>query len=50
MNLTKRQTEIIEAAINLIAASGIQNLTVKYLADHLGITEPAIYRQFQKQI
>ena len=44
MKLTKRQIEIIDAALELIAAGGIQNLTVKHLAEALGITEPAIYR------
>ena len=35
MPLTKRQTEIIDAALNLIARGGIENLTVKKLADAL---------------
>ncbi len=49
MDLTKRQNEIIDAAVTLIAAGGIQNLTVKHLADALGITEPAIYRHFKNK-
>ena len=49
MNLTKRQSEIVDAAMNLIAAGGIGNLTVKHLADALGITEPAIYRHFKNK-
>lgn len=49
MKLTKRQIEIIDAALELIAAGGIQNLTVKHLAEALGITEPAIYRHFKSK-
>lgn len=46
MSLTKRQKEIIDTALLLIANGGIQNLTIKHLAENLGITEPAIYRHF----
>lgn len=49
MDLTKRQTEIIDAAIDLTAQGGIQNLTIKHLGDALGITEPAIYRHFRNK-
>jgi len=49
MELTKRQTEIIDAALRLTAEGGIQNLTIKNLADALGITEPAIYRHFKNK-
>lgn len=45
-NLTKRQNEIIESSINLIAEAGIQNLTIKNLSKKIGITEPAIYRHY----
>ena len=49
MELTKRQNEIIDTALNLTASGGIQNLTIKNLADALGITEPAIYRHFKNK-
>ncbi|MEA4862663.1 MAG: TetR/AcrR family transcriptional regulator [Victivallaceae bacterium] len=49
MELTKRQTEIIDAALRLTAEGGIQNLTIKNLAGALGITEPAIYRHFKNK-
>ena len=49
MKLTKRQNEIIDTALNLTASGGIQNLTIKNLADALGITEPAIYRHFKNK-
>lgn len=49
MELTKRQNEIIDAALNLTAHGGIQNLTIKNLGNALGITEPAIYRHFKNK-
>ncbi|MDD3155515.1 MAG: TetR family transcriptional regulator [Victivallaceae bacterium] len=49
MALTPRQEEIIDAAIALIARGGIGNLTVKKLAEAIGVTEPAVYRHFQNK-
>ncbi len=49
MKLTKRQNEIIDAAMRLTAAGGIQNLTVKNLSREIGVTEPAIYRHFRNK-
>lgn len=49
MNLTKRQNEIITAALILIAEGGITNLTIKNLSKAMGITEPAIYRHFSNK-
>ena len=49
MNLSKRQQEIIDISIGLIADSGIQNLTIKNIASSIGISEPAIYRHFQNK-
>ena len=48
--LTARQKEIIEVAIKLIHEGGIQRLTMKNLAKHLGISEPAIYRHFENKM
>jgi AcrR family transcriptional regulator len=47
MNLTKRQREIVDASIELIARNGIQELTIKNLSKLVGISEPAIYRHFE---
>ncbi len=44
--LTKRQNEIVQTSIKLISEGGIQNFTMKSLAAHLGVSEPAIYRHF----
>lgn len=49
MELTKRQIEIIDKAIDLIALCGIQNLTIKNLANSVGVSEPAIYRHFENK-
>jgi len=50
MNFTKRQTEIIDVTIDLIAKGGIQNFTMKSLAEEIGISEPAIYRHFKSKL
>lgn len=47
---SKRQQQIIESAIKIIAEKGVQNLTTKNLADEIGITEPALYRHFKNKL
>ena len=47
---TRRQQEIIEAALELINEKGIQGLTIKNLSHKIGISEPAIYRHFENKI
>lgn len=47
MDLTPRQTEIVEAAIQLISERSIQELTIKNLSARLGVTEAALYRHFR---
>jgi len=47
MKFTKRQTEIIIAATELIGAHGVQRLTTKSLAARIGFSEPALYRHFK---
>jgi len=49
-SLTKRQNEIVRESIKLISEGGIQNFTMKGLAEKLGVTEPAIYRHFSSKI
>ena len=46
MELTKRQEDIIKAAISLIARRGYIALTTKNLARELKLTEAALYRHF----
>ena len=46
---TDRQIEIMEAATNRISKHGIQNLTIKTLAEDIGLSEPALYRHFKSK-
>lgn len=48
--LTKRQKEIIEKAIKLLAEKGISNLTIKNLSQEVGVSEPALYRHFENKL
>lgn len=50
VELTKRQNEIINVSIDLIATNGIQNFTMKALSKEIGISEPAIYRHFDNKL
>ncbi len=47
--LTRRQTEIVAAALEIISSPGIQNLTIKKLAKQIQVTEGAIYRHFDSK-
>ena len=49
-NLSRRQKEIINAAIKLIGEGGIQALTIKNLSAEIGIAESALYRHFKSKI
>ena len=46
---TGRQIEIMEEATNRISKFGIQNLTIKTLAEDIGLSEPALYRHFKSK-
>jgi AcrR family transcriptional regulator len=45
--LTPRQEEIVQAAMAVVQEEGWANLTVRRLAERLGVTDPALYRHFQ---
>lgn len=47
--LTKRQKEIIDASLEIINTQGIQNLTMKTLAEKINVTDGAIYRHFKSK-
>jgi AcrR family transcriptional regulator len=47
--LSERQKEIIKASLELIAESGIQNLTIKNLSKKIGLVESAIYRHYESK-
>ena len=48
-NLSRRQKEIINAAIKLIGEGGIQALTIKNLSKEIGVAESALYRHFKSK-
>jgi len=48
-DLSKRQNEIIHISLKLIAEKGIQGLTIKNLANEIGVVESAIYRHFKNK-
>lgn len=50
MELSRRQQEIINASIELIAAKGIQALTIKNLSKKIGTAESATYRHFKSKM
>jgi AcrR family transcriptional regulator len=43
---TQRQAEILDRAAELVAESGLAQLTMKRLAERVGFTEPALYRHY----
>ncbi|NLG16662.1 MAG: TetR/AcrR family transcriptional regulator [Fibrobacter sp.] len=47
--LSSRQNDIVDAAIDIIGENGIQGLTIKRLAQEVGVTEPALYRHFDSK-
>ncbi|MGD9940977.1 MAG: TetR/AcrR family transcriptional regulator [Clostridia bacterium] len=49
MQSSERQKEIVAAVFNLISDHGIQELTIKKIAQSVGVSEPAIYRHFQSK-
>jgi AcrR family transcriptional regulator len=49
MTLSKKQKEIVNISIELIADLGIQGFTIKNLSKRLGVTEGAIYRHFESK-
>ncbi|NLO44426.1 MAG: TetR/AcrR family transcriptional regulator [Candidatus Cloacimonetes bacterium] len=49
MEMTKRQMEIVQAAIGLIAREGYEKLTTKNIAAELGVTDAALYRHFDSK-
>ena len=46
LSTEQRQDMIIDEAINIIHISGYQSLSIRELAKHVKISEPAIYRHF----
>jgi AcrR family transcriptional regulator len=49
MTFSRRQKDIIDISIELIADLGIQGFTIKNLSKRVGVTEGAIYRHFESK-
>jgi AcrR family transcriptional regulator len=47
--VTPRQAEIEQAALAIIASKGVQNFSMRNLAERIKISEPAIYRHFSNK-
>lgn len=47
--LTDRQEEIIIAAIYIIAEQSAQGLSMRNIANRVGVSEPALYRHFENK-
>ena len=48
--LTKRQNEIVDAALHLIAENGMGNLTIRHLSRRLNVTDAALYYHFHDKL
>jgi|SRR5690554_3424219 AcrR family transcriptional regulator len=44
--LTKRQEEFLQAAINLVGREGFSKLTIRNIAEEVGLKEGSVYRHF----
>lgn len=50
MKFTTRQREILEVSLSIISKEGVQNFTMRQIAQEIGISEPAIYRHFPNKV
>lgn len=48
-NLSRKQIEIVDAALDIISNQGVRRMTVKNLSQALGVSEPALYRHFNSK-
>ena len=48
-DLTDRQRQIVDHAIEMIGEGGLSGLTMRRLSVRLGVTEPALYRHFENK-
>lgn len=47
MDFTPRQIDILQATLDLIAEKSLDAISIRTIAQKVGITEPAIYRHFE---
>ena len=46
---TGAQTRVLDAAFNLIAQHGVSGTSLQMIADEIGVTKAAVYRQFKSK-
>jgi TetR/AcrR family transcriptional regulator, fatty acid metabolism regulator protein len=49
LELSDRKIQIIKAGLDIISKKGIQKLSIRNIAKHINVTEPAIYRHFKSK-
>jgi AcrR family transcriptional regulator len=49
-NVTKRQRDFLQAAIQIVSKEGVSKLTIRNVAASVGVTEPAVYRHFPNKL
>ncbi|MGD9487902.1 MAG: TetR/AcrR family transcriptional regulator [Calditrichaceae bacterium] len=50
LDTATRQKQIVQVSLEIIKTGGIQNLTIKEISKHIGISEQAIYRHFDNKL
>ena len=48
--ITKRQNDFIEAALDLVSSEGFSKLTIRNVAEKLGLKEASLYRHFRSKL
>lgn len=49
-DLTDRQKDFLNAAIDIVSTQGFSRLTIRNVAAAVGVTEPAVYRHFPNKL
>jgi len=49
-NLTDRQKEFLQAALDIVSKDGFSRLTIRNIAAAVGVTEPSVYRHFPNKL
>ncbi len=47
--ISNRQKQIVEAALAIISDHGLEALTIKHIAEHVGFSDAAVYRHFENK-
>lgn len=46
LSTEQRQDEIVRATMDLVGEQGVEQVTTQAIADHIGLTQGAIFRHF----